>query len=106
MAGGLWKSSLSPSVWLLGLLVWLGWGWTALPVRGQPGVTTAIPVFRRVPFTSLATPINGTLVYCTDCTEATSPCSGSGAGAFAFRQQGAWQCLDQTGVSGDRKSVV
>lgn len=34
---------------------------------------------------------NGTVVMCTDC-QATNPCAGSGTGALAQRQGGAWIC--------------
>jgi hypothetical protein len=44
-------------------------------------------------FASLPAANNGTHVFCTDCSPATSPCTGSGAGAHAFRQGGAWKCL-------------
>jgi hypothetical protein len=44
-------------------------------------------------FASLGSPANGTLVFCGDCTAASSPCTGSGSGTFAFRRNGAWACL-------------
>lgn len=39
----------------------------------------------------LGTVVNGTLVYCSDCTVAT-PCAGSGTGALAKGLNGAWVC--------------
>lgn len=43
-------------------------------------------------FASLpAAPVNGMLVYCSDCTIAT-PCAGAGSGALAKRLNGAWVC--------------
>jgi hypothetical protein len=45
-----------------------------------------------VPFASLGTPSNGTIVYCNDCTNQSSPCTGSSTGAFAKRLAGAWDC--------------
>lgn len=42
-------------------------------------------------FSTLGTPSDGTLYYCSDCTQAT-PCAGSGTGSFAQRVNGAWQC--------------
>lgn len=39
------------------------------------------------------TPGNGTLVYCFDCTTGSNPCTGSGTGAFAGKQNGAWKCF-------------
>ena len=42
---------------------------------------------------------NGTVLYCTDCTQTTT-CSSGGDGAFAFRIDDAWQCsLATTSVS-------
>jgi hypothetical protein len=42
-------------------------------------------------FANLGTPVNGTFVYCMDCTVA-NPCAGSGTGALAKRLNGAWVC--------------
>lgn len=44
-----------------------------------------------IPFASLGTPNNGSFVWCTDCNVAT-PCTGGGAGAFAFRSGAQWKC--------------
>lgn len=44
-----------------------------------------------LPFASLGTPDNRTVVYCTDCTKAT-PCASGGGGALAVRINGAWDC--------------
>lgn len=44
-----------------------------------------------VAFASLGAPVNGALIYCTDCTTA-SPCAGGGTGAMAKRLNGAWVC--------------
>lgn len=44
-----------------------------------------------VPFASLGTPSDGTIVTCSDCAPVT-PCAGSGSGAFAKRVGGVWQC--------------
>jgi len=44
-----------------------------------------------VAFASLATPDNGTVIYCTDCTLA-NPCAGGGTGAIAKRLNGVWVC--------------
>lgn len=52
---------------------------------------TAPRVLASVTFTNLGTPANGTLLYCSDCTTATT-CSGSGSGALAKRENGAWVC--------------
>lgn len=45
-----------------------------------------------IPFTSLGTPPNSTITYCTDCTNASNPCSSGGTGAIAKRINNAWDC--------------
>jgi len=42
-------------------------------------------------FTSLGTPSDGTIKYCSDCTFA-NPCASGGSGAMAKRLNGAWRC--------------
>lgn len=42
-------------------------------------------------FASLPASVNGTMLYCADCTFA-NPCAGGGTGAFAKRLNGAWRC--------------
>lgn len=42
-------------------------------------------------FASLGSFRNGSMVYCSDCTPS-SPCTGSGTGAFAERLNGVWNC--------------
>lgn len=42
-------------------------------------------------FASLGTPGDGTVRYCTNCTQA-NPCASGGTGAFAIRINGAWSC--------------
>jgi len=42
-------------------------------------------------YTNLPTATDGTIVYCSDCTEG-GACAGSGDGAFAFASDGAWEC--------------
>jgi len=44
-----------------------------------------------VAFAGLALWDNGTFVWCTDCNVAT-PCTGGGAGAWAFSSNGTWKC--------------
>lgn len=48
-----------------------------------------------LPFASLGTPNNASIIYCTDCDPATTPCASAGAktGALAVRQGGAWKCF-------------
>jgi hypothetical protein len=43
-------------------------------------------------FAFLPTASNGTMYGCSDCTTASNPCTGSGTGALAVRQNGAWVC--------------
>lgn len=49
-------------------------------------------------YAALGTPGNGTILYCSDCT-ATNPCAGSGSGAMARRENGAWNCGGGSGSS-------
>ena len=42
-------------------------------------------------FANLGTPPNGIINYCVDCQQST-PCTGSGSGAFAQRVNGVWEC--------------
>lgn len=71
--------------------------WTATQ-QFSPGA-----LFGPVPFASLPSspvPINGTLIYCTDCV-AQNPCAASGTGAFAERVNGAWACtITGGGITG------
>lgn len=56
---------------------------------------------RTVTFAQLGAPIAGSVRWCSDCA-VTSPCTGSGSGAFALRTGSAWNCL----VSGGAGDVV
>lgn len=44
-----------------------------------------------VTFANLGTPPDGTILYCSDCAVA-NPCAGSGSGAVARHEAGAWNC--------------
>ena len=55
------------------------------------GIETPILRLISTLFANLGTPINGTFVYCPDCTVA-NPCAGSGTGALAKRLNSAWVC--------------
>lgn len=48
-------------------------------------------ILRSVTQANLGTPPDGTLVYCTNCTQV-NPCASAGSGALAKRIAGAWQC--------------
>lgn len=56
-------------------------------------------------FAELGTPSNGTILYCSTCTAA-NPCAGSGSGAMARRENGAWNCTGSSGGSGDVTSTA
>jgi hypothetical protein len=63
---------------------------------GPQGTTTPLLVTPQiqlapVPFASLGTSPNGSLVYCADC-KVTNPCAGGGTGAIAKRLDGVWVC--------------
>lgn len=45
-----------------------------------------------VAFASLPASTNGSFIYCTDCTNASNPCTAAGTGAIAKRLNGAWDC--------------
>jgi hypothetical protein len=59
------------------------------------GTSVATPTltYGGVLFANLGTPGNGTVTFCTDCSTASNPCTGTGTGALAVRQNGAWKCL-------------
>lgn len=59
---------------------------SAFPGAGLPLNTT---IQANLPTTNVT---NGTVIFCTDCTTA-SACTGSGTGAMAVRQNGAWKCF-------------
>ncbi|GAC1700202.1 MAG: hypothetical protein NVS9B4_01170 [Candidatus Acidiferrum sp.] len=50
-------------------------------------------------FAGLGTPANGTILYCTDCTQ-TNPAGGSGTGALVRRVNGVWIGADAGGSGG------
>lgn len=77
--------------------------------HGQSGVgggiyqTTAKA--RPVTFAQLGGPVNGFLLYCTNCFP-TSPCTSGGSGALAVREAGSWNCGHGTGdASGPASST-
>ena len=41
---------------------------------------------------TLGTPVNGTIMYCSDCAYNSNPCTGSSTGAIAKRVNNAWRC--------------
>lgn len=43
-------------------------------------------------FASLPASANGTELYCSNCTNGSNPCVGGGTGAFALRENSAWDC--------------
>jgi hypothetical protein len=55
-------------------------------------MSTGTLVSSGIAFSSLGTPAVGSAVYCTDC-KVTTPCTGSGSGAWAFRSAtSGWAC--------------
>jgi hypothetical protein len=61
------------------------------PLANFPGAGTPM---NTVTFAALQTTnvTDGTIIYCTTCAVATSPCTGASTGAFALRVNGAWRC--------------
>lgn len=45
------------------------------------------------PFSQLPSSSNGSIIFCTDCVSSAGACAGGGSGAFAFRINSAWRCL-------------
>lgn len=80
----------------------------AIPAIAAPqDITTLLAIFLRnlhagrivIPvqttFANLpASATNGTMVYCSDCTEGADPATGGSTGAFALRVNGRWTALD------------
>lgn len=52
------------------------------------GIQVTTVTFANLP----ATYPNGSLLFCSNCAVATSPCTGASTGAFALRVNGAWRC--------------
>lgn len=61
----------------------------ARPVALFPGSGTPLNTTLQA---NLPAAVNGTIIYCSDCTTATA-CTSGGTGALASRQNGAWKCL-------------
>lgn len=55
--------------------------------------------FRTSTFANLGTPSESNVRWCSDC-QATSPCAGSGSGAFAYADGAAWNCSVTSGGGG------
>lgn len=68
-----------------------------LAAKGAGVVSIESPAFHAARIlSSLGTPSNGTVVYCSDCTVTSgsdNTCAGSGTGALAVRLNGAWRCF-------------
>lgn len=66
---------------------------TRLDVGVAPGTPLAGSIFMTgAALAALATPTNGSMIYCTDCLYNSNPCTGASTGAFAKRIAGAWRC--------------
>lgn len=71
---------------------------------GTPGLITlrdaaddrilngATEVLFSVTHANLPATENGSIIYCSDCTRLSVPCTASGSGSFAKREAGAWNC--------------
>jgi Concanavalin A-like lectin/glucanases superfamily len=59
------------------------------------GAQAISPTIVSLPFTSLPTEHDGTILWCNDCAD-TTPCTGGGAGAFAKGTRGVWACAADT----------
>lgn len=60
-------------------------------VNGGIRVGTGGLSYSGVTFAALGSPVDGTVIYCSDCTFA-NPCASGGTGAIAKRLGGAWRC--------------
>lgn len=60
---------------------------TELTIQGGGGIT-----WPGTALASLGSPANGTIIYCSDCANASNPCTASSTGAIAKRLNGAWDC--------------
>lgn len=78
------------------------WAWLLLlcagAALGQPSGGIP-PSPQKVLFANLGTPLAGNWRYCTNCNANTSPCTGGGSGAFAYRVGSVWVC-GTSGTSG------
>jgi hypothetical protein len=72
----------------------------AQQIQGIPSNPLLSSVYLRSTLFAGLGATDGQVVYCSDCTAATNPCTGGGTGAFAFRQGGAWVCIDKAGGGG------
>jgi hypothetical protein len=76
--------------WLCGLV------FATSALYGQTGLgggifSSTFTRARTVTFTQLGAPLDGSVYYCSNCTQA-SPCASGGTGALATRINGAWSC--------------
>jgi hypothetical protein len=63
--------------------------------------------FGPVTFSNLpASPANGTIDWCSNCTLNSNPCTASGTGSFAYYQNGVWSCTGGGGGGGGSISLI
>jgi Pectate lyase superfamily protein len=55
------------------------------------GLLPSSPLITSVPFSQMPGERDGLILWCSDCMR-TTPCSGGGAGAWAFGSRSAWSC--------------
>ena len=65
-------------------------------IKFKGGVSVGPQTFANLPSLNVS---NGSILYCTNCTGA-NPCAGSGTGAVARRENGAWNCGGGAGGGG------
>lgn len=87
----------------IGLLVLVALGaYVAAPRADVTLIPASAVTLPAVTFATLPAAVNGTIEYCSDCTEVTPAscpatqascvCAAAGTGAFARRAAGAWYC--------------
>lgn len=68
-------------------------GTTGTKYQFDPTSTITLTDSGGIAFADLpANTANGTLIYCSNCTPGSSPCTGASTGAMAKRLSGTWQC--------------
>lgn len=65
---------------------------TAITVRIADNGTDGWMVMPETSFANLPSAGIGSFLYCTNCTSGSTPCTGSGSGAWAFQTNGTWKC--------------
>lgn len=89
-----WTNSATSGLWYEGSSTW-GWSFAGSDIlrwsNNQFEVVNGRILISATVFSSLGTPSNGSLAYCSDCTIA-NPCASGGSGAIAKRLNSVWVC--------------